>query len=536
MKLSAENVAYVIAHGLLHLAFRHFRSHAFTVQVWGASCDIVNRQFLKDLSFGKPVFNHDYLLEGLSNEDEEKLAKFLDNMGYDPKYACMGLGPSGKSGLKFGAQSRSWGWGRSRDWQALLSQGLQSAVSSAVAVAAGEIEDLSSSRILKSAAEKAKRWFVDRYPLLGSLASSIKIIENRDLCVKFDIAVAAVNIELKEIYINPICGLDGDEMQFVIAHELLHVGLRHDRRRQGRDPFFWNVACDYIINSWLKEMGVGRMPVSALFDPALSTDSAESVYDQIVIDIRKLKKLSTLAGQGKCDMIEPSGSFWSTQTGVDLDSFYRNCLMQGLEYHQSQQRGLLPGNLIEEINSLSQPAIEWDVELAKWFDGHFRPIEKRRTYSRPSRRQSMNLDIPLPRYAIDHEASFERTYGVILDTSGSMDRNLLAKALGAIVSYSMARDVSQVRLVFCDADAYDQGFVSVESLAETVHVKGRGGTVLQPGIDCLERDEQLPKTAPLLIITDGGCDPLKIRREHAFLIPSYGSLPFQARGPVFRIN
>ncbi len=35
MKLSAENVAYVIAHGLLHLAFRHFRSHAFTVQVWG---------------------------------------------------------------------------------------------------------------------------------------------------------------------------------------------------------------------------------------------------------------------------------------------------------------------------------------------------------------------------------------------------------------------------------------------------------------------------------------------------------------------
>ncbi len=50
----------------------------------GASCDIVNRQFLKDLSFGKPVFNHDYLLEGLPNEDEEKLAKFLDNMGYDP--------------------------------------------------------------------------------------------------------------------------------------------------------------------------------------------------------------------------------------------------------------------------------------------------------------------------------------------------------------------------------------------------------------------------------------------------------------------
>jgi predicted metal-dependent peptidase len=37
-------------------------------------------------------------------------------------------------------------------------------------------------------------------------------------------------------------------MKFVMAHEFLHVGLRHDERQQGRDPFLWNVACDYAIN------------------------------------------------------------------------------------------------------------------------------------------------------------------------------------------------------------------------------------------------------------------------------------------------
>ena len=45
-----------------------------------------------------------------------------------------------------------------------------------------------------------------------------------------------------------------------MAHELRHVGLRHDTRRQGRDGHLWNVACDFVINAWLIEMGVGRGP------------------------------------------------------------------------------------------------------------------------------------------------------------------------------------------------------------------------------------------------------------------------------------
>lgn len=50
------------------------------------------------------------------------------------------------------------------------------------------------------------------------------------------------------------------ERRFVIAHELLHAGLRHDTRGGGRDPWLWNVACDYVINGWLAEMDVGDRP------------------------------------------------------------------------------------------------------------------------------------------------------------------------------------------------------------------------------------------------------------------------------------
>jgi predicted metal-dependent peptidase len=352
------------------------------------------------------------------------------------------------------------------------------------------------------------------------------------------IRVAAVNAELKEVYFNPAAGLDEGEYRFVMAHELLHVGLRHDARSAGRDPYLWNVACDYVINGWLMEMDIGHVPqIGILHDPQLRGLSAEAIYDRIVTDMRRYRKLSTLRGVGLGDMLEGrSPNWWEAGEGVALDEFYQRALSQGLEYHYELRRGFLPEGLVEEIRALSQPVIPWDVKLARWFDNHFSPIEKRRSYARPSRRQSASPDIPRPYWVIPDEALENRTFGVILDTSGSMDRNLLAKALGTIASYSISRDVPLIRVVFCDATYYDQGYMPPEDIAGRVKVKGRGGTILQPAIDLLEREKDFPKDGPLLIITDGVCDRLKIHREHAFVIPKGNHLPFVAKGEVFYIE
>lgn len=91
-------------------------------------------------------------------------------------------------------------------------------------------------------------------------------------------------------------------------------------------------------------------------------------------------------------------------------------------------------------------------------------------------------------------------------------------------------------VVFCDAAAYDAGYMPPEAIAERVRVRGRGGTVLQPGIDLLQRAEDFPPPAPILIITDGFCDHVHLRREHAFLLPPGRSLPFGPVGPVFRMS
>lgn len=281
-------------------------------------------------------------------------------------------------------------------------------------------------------------------------------------------------------------------------------------------------------------MQIGIMPHNGLmFDETLNNQSAEEIYDRLTDNIRKNSKLNTFRGYGKGDIID---SGWTPDMcgATSLDEFCKNALRNGLEYHSSTSRGYIPAGLIEEIKALSMPPVPWDVELAKWFDIHFSPIEKHRTYARPSRRQSSTPDIPRPSWVTADIPEYSRTYAVIIDTSGSMSPALIGKALGAAASYSVAKDVPFVRVVFCDAQAYDIGYAAPEDIAGRVMVKGRGGTVLQPAVDLLENVDDFPKNGPILIITDAGIErDLKVHREHAFLIPEGKRLPFRPRGKVF---
>lgn len=251
-------------------------------------------------------------------------------------------------------------------------------------------------------------------------------------------------------------------------------------------------------------------------------------------DLRRMRRLSTLRGKGAGDIL--GGPLGEPRDHVDLDAFYRRGLARGLDLHQQQERGFLPGGLIEEIRALSQPPLPWDARLARWFDEFVPRPEPLRSYARPSRRQAATPDIPRAGRWFPPEEVARCTFGVVLDTSASMDRTLLGKALGAIASYAASRDVPAARVVFCDAAPHDAGYLPVTEIAASVRVRGRGGTVLQPGVDLLHRADYFPPGAPILVITDGWCDVLRVRREHAFLIPQGARLPFTARGPVFRVR
>ncbi len=539
--------AYIIAHCMLHISFGHFDAdrmpgywqqindkkqswvNDYVPELWNMACDIFITKFLADIKFGSTDINMNLLSLYGSASSELKIYEQLveRNISADSNV----FGTAGEFSDMLGVEEPvTYRYGKNShitDFAYALADSVRSVIDKA-----GDQSGKHSG--LKTKMEKAAEWFINHYPLLGGIATGFRIIETRSRSDLNDIEVAAVNVVDGEIYVNPAAGLTLEEWKFVLAHEYLHAGLQHHARRNGRDPYLWNIACDFVINGWLNEMQIGIMPQNGLmFDELLKNQSAEEIYDRLIGEIRKNSKLMTFRGYGKGDIIDKG---WSPDKGgaTTLDDFCKSALRAGLEYHTSTSRGYIPAGLIEEIKALSMPPVPWDVELAKWFDTWFAPLEKHRSYARPSRRQSSTPDIPRPSWIKADIPDQSRTYAVIIDTSGSMSPTLIGKALGAAASYSVAKDVPYVRVVFCDAQAYDIGYVAPEDIAGRVVVKGRGGTVLQPAVDLLENAKDFPKNGPILIITDAGIEPdLKVHHEHAFLIPDGARLPFRPKGKVF---
>ncbi|KUM79319.1 hypothetical protein AQI84_05185 [Streptomyces griseorubiginosus] len=524
--------AWALAHAVLHLGFGHVpAAKGPRVQPdrfeLAARCVVVNR-FLLGFPVGETPED---LPASYPDGDEERLAARWRRDGLPAVYERCGTAHDRPDQVLM-----PWyGWSQPPpDHQLAFATALTRTVSAAMDVAGGRRDSLTGERPPRRPWERALSWFITSYPLLGGIAAGIELVADAELARAHGIAIAAVNTEAAEIYVNPLRRFEDEEWRFILAHEMLHAALRHGDRCGTRDPYLFNIACDYVINGWLNEMQIGTMPEGLLHDPQLAGLSSEEVYDRIAGDLRRMRRLATLRGKGVGDIL--GGPLGSPRDYVDLDEFYRRGLARGLDLHQQQERGFLPGGLVEEIRALSHPPLPWDAQLARWFDEFVPSPQPVRSYARPSRRQSATPGIPRAGRYFPPEEIARCTFGVVLDTSGSMSRTLLGKALGAIASYAEARDVPAARVVFCDAAPHDAGYLPVTEIAQRVRVHGRGGTVLQPGIDLLHRADDFPAGAPVLVITDGWCDVLRVRREHAYLIPQGARLPFTARGPVFRVS
>lgn len=533
-RLDEEGWTWVLAHCLLHLGFGHLAGDRYADDrpYADAACLAVTR-FQRAVKLGAEPLP---LPHELPTADESVLLRQWRESGVPAHLAACGAGGNG-SDLDPGVPPGTSRELSTVDWTEHFAIGLAAAATAAVEVAGGLRSALTGRAGPRKPWDLARSWFLSSFPLLGALASRFTLVADADLARRWDIAVAAVAPAAGEIYLNPLRELTDPQWRFVLAHEMLHAALRHGDRVGPRDPYLWNVAADYVVNGWLVEMAVGEAPDGLLHDPELAGLSAEAVYDRIATDLRRLRKLATLRGTGLGDVLgDPLPWPGGPGRGVDLDDFYRRALLDGYAYHQRMGRGAVPAGLEEEIRVLAQPPLPWDARLARWFDEYVPSPRRARSYARPSRRQASTPGIPRPGWRWPEEPVARCTFGVVLDTSGSMDRALLGKALGAIASYATARDVPAARVVFCDAYPYDAGYLPVEQIAGRVRVRGRGGTVLQPGVHLLERAADFPPGAPILVITDGWCDAVRVRREHAFLVPEAARLPFTPRGPVFRLR
>ena len=259
---------FVLAHQLLHLGLGHGPGRlGRDPKAWNLACEHAADNMLYAFKIGHAP--HDFEVDlAFANQREEDIYEML--VGDKPAmegfktYAGARRPDMVTRPLVTQADYSYSPYGRAkprRDWDGLLAEGIREAVEDAVEEAAETLGQADADkRKVWRPGELARRWVLSEMPLLGAVAAHMTLVADEAVCDRMDISIAAVNAYLGEIYFHPRRGLSNQEIIFVYAHELLHAALLHHTRQRGRDPWVWNIACDFVINDWLIEMGVGQFP------------------------------------------------------------------------------------------------------------------------------------------------------------------------------------------------------------------------------------------------------------------------------------
>ena len=132
-----------------------------------------------------------------------------------------------------------------------------------------------------------------RHPFFGNMATRLILKEALDWC-----PTAATDGKHLFYSVPFFAKMSNKEVEFVIAHEILHCVYDHMTRREDRDPQIHNIAADYIVNNTLVRDGIGEKPrdIPIFQDFKYDGWTSEAVYDDIYkkYDEEELKQLGKL--------------------------------------------------------------------------------------------------------------------------------------------------------------------------------------------------------------------------------------------------
>ena len=312
----------------------------------------------------------------------------------------------------------------------------------------------------------------------------------------------------------------------MLAHEMLHAALRHGDR--GRRPRPVPVERRRRLRHQRLAGGDGRRrrcPRACCTTRSWPGSSAE---DGLRPDRRRpaprCASSPPCAARGLGDMLgEPAAARRARRPCVDLDEFYRRALL-----HRAAPTTEQPGA------ACCPPA--WSRRSARWTSRRCPgtrswPAGSRSTCRRPEPRRTYARAVPPPGRPPGHPAAGldsgrRRSSGSArsassLDTSGSMDRDAARQGAGRDrLLRRRPATCPRARVVFCDAAAVRRRLPAGRRRSPA----GSGcAAAAAPSCSRASTCWSAPTTSradgPILVITDGECDVLRVRREHAFLIP-----------------
>jgi predicted metal-dependent peptidase len=392
-------------------------------------------------------------------------------------------------------------------------------------------------RSLERKLTRARTQLLLNQPFFGTLCLRLKLIQG---------GVPTMATDGRRILFNPefVHSLQPEELQAVLAHEVMHCALGHHCRRGQRDPQLWNEAADLAINPLLISNGFS-LPEGALLDPAFDNLSAEEIY------ARRLRESGSSGNSTQPQQQQPSAgsngspspqqaaSPQSPKSGSDTP--LKDQPVQDGQSGPTGTDSARPGAFGEVMDATDEdgrPASdaeksreqhEWNIAAdqairsAKACGREPASIERPLTKNRQSKQdwRSVLRDFIAARTPSDYRwnppnrrfvasglylPSVARTgLGTIVigvDTSGSVGEKELEQFAGEISAICDEAQPEAVHVVYCDAAVQGvQEFGPAEPIQ--LEPKGGGGTDFRPVFQWVEENGIDP--ACLIYLTDLFC-------------------------------
>lgn len=327
-----------------------------------------------------------------------------------------------------------------------------------------------------------------QHPFFGQLMMSLKL---REMPEAFANAMRASGMKPtagtdgKEIIYHKefIAGLTREQCQFLLAHEIGHVFLLHQTRRQGRDPEIWNKAGDYVINLMLRDAGFSVL-ASALIDNKYKDWSTEQVYEHLTKNPAEQPGSGGKDGEGlsswNIGAVQDAGSL-----GSEGSTPMTKAEIQGMEAEikgkvqnamaTAKKAGRMPGSVERAIQEILEPKANWQDILQRFVSARaFADYNFGMCHTRQLRQYGIiNPVLDSPELG---------DVNVIVDVSGSIQDDELAQFAGELSDVVGNFPGTTINVVYCDTEVQ-----KVDTFEDSADLKlvavGGGGTVLKPAFD-----------------------------------------------------
>ena len=341
-----------------------------------------------------------------------------------------------------------------------------------------------------------------RHSFFGNLATRLKLVNADEWC-----GTAATDGQTFYYNSRFIMMLKPKEVEFLVAHEVLHVVYDHMGRRNHRDPQIWNIADDYCVNADLKRHKVGQFitTVPCLYEQKYDGKPAEEVYDDLMKNAKKInmddlidqmldEHMDGEGEEGEGDDDRP-GKGRPKLSQEEKDRIRQEVKQAIINAAQSAEAGTLPLGVERLVRSVTDPVMPWRELIQTNLTSAIRTDY---SWMRPSRR-SWHMDAIMPGMTPGEEIDVV----VSIDMSGSISEKQAQAFLGEIGGMMDSFDGYKVHVFCFDTDTYNpQDFTSenMDSI-ETYEPKGGGGTDFDVIFEYLKEVGNVPKR--LIVFTDG---------------------------------